>query len=380
MNFRLTIRFLLALICLGLVMVHEPTSAKTRTGAKSNKAVKPAAGKVSKSTHKLSTRSSGGAASISRTSVRQGKAARAGQYRLVKRGGKVIRLARADRIIIPARPSLGKTIGLHAVDDPLDLRSAVAVVVDGRSNEVLFSKNPSAVLPIASITKLMTAMVTLDKGQSMSEVIEISSDDLNLERYSRSRLSTGSKLTRAEMMQLALMASENRAAYSLARNYPGGLASFLSDMNEKARSLGMTDTRFQDPTGLSSSNVSSGQDLVKLVQAAAAYPIVRQYSTATELAVDTGIRALNFRNTNRLIDSSDWQIALSKTGYISEAGNCLVMHTRIEGRPLIMVLLDADGRRARYGDAERLRNWLETGPVKARNRTQPSIPIQARTL
>ncbi len=354
MKFRLPIRLLLTLVGLGLMLIQDPVLAKEKNSAKH-----------------------GGKHGAK--SVKASKSA-ASKYRLVRHGGKVIRLAHAPRVIVPARPSLGKVIGLHSVEDPLDLRSGVAVVVDGRSNEVLFSKNPSAVLPIASITKLMTAMVTLDEGQSLSEVLEISSDDLNLERYSRSRLAPGSKLTRAEMMQLALMASENRSAYALARHFPGGLPAFLVAMNNKAKSLGMLDTRFLDPTGLSSGNVSSGQDLVKLVQAAAAYPVVRQYSTATDLAVDTGSRALNFRNTNRLIDSTDWQIALSKTGYISEAGNCLVMQTRIEGRPLIMVLLDADGRRARYGDAERLRTWLETAPIKARNPGQRNVPIQARAL
>jgi serine-type D-Ala-D-Ala endopeptidase (penicillin-binding protein 7) len=373
-KFRLPLRFLLSLVCLGLVFIHEPVLAKSKNSAKTHKLSKNSLGKSAKVQRKLTARLDSGLNAAPRTSSRTAK------YRLVKRGGKVIRLARVNRVIVPAKPSLGKAIGLHSVDDPLDLRSGVAVVVDGRSNEVLFAKNPAAVLPIASITKLMTAMVTLDAGQSLSEILEISSDDLNPERYSRSRLAPGSRLTRAEMMQLALMASENRAAYALARNFPGGLQSFLEAMNNRAKSLGMRDTRFLDPTGLSSGNVSSGQDLVKLVQAAAAYPIVRQYSTASELAVDTGIRALNFRNTNRLIDSSEWQIALSKTGYISEAGNCLVMQTRIEGRPLIMVLLDADGRRARYGDAERLRNWLETAPIKARNQVQPGVPIQARTL
>lgn len=380
MKFRLPIRLLLALVCLGLVLVHEPILAKTKSEKKSSKSAKAVTGKPLKAVKKLSGGSDKNQMHSSRVARSAGKSAALSPYGLVKRNGRVIRLARVERVVVPARPSLGKTIGLHAVDDPLDLRSAVAVVVDGRSNEVLFSKNSSAILPIASITKLMTAMVTLDQGQSMSEVLEISIDDQNTERYSRSRLAPGSKLTRAELMQLALMASENRAAYALARNFPGGLQSFLAAMNEKAKSLGMHDTRFLDPTGLSSGNVSSGQDLVKLVQAAASYPVVRQYSTATELAVDTGTRALNFRNTNRLIDSAEWQIALSKTGYISEAGNCLVMQTRIEGRPLIMVLLDADGRRARNGDAERLRVWLETVPIRARNLIRPEAAIQARTL
>lgn len=349
MKCSLALRSLCALICLGLLLIHEPVWAKAKPDTKSAKASKSAkkAGKVS------------------------------AKYRLVKRDGKTIRLARAPRVIIPAKPSLGKAIGLHAVDDPLDLHSGVAVVVDSKSNEVLFSKNPGAILPIASITKLMTAMVILDERLSLNEQLEINEADLDNERHSRSKLRPGARLSRGEMMQLALMSSENRAAHVLGRSFPGGLPAFMAAMNAKAKMLGMSDSHFHDPTGLSSNNVSTGQDLVKLVHAAASYPLIRQYSTATELAVDTGVGARIFRNTNRLIESSDWQIVVSKTGYIAEAGNCLVMHANIEGRPLIMVLLDADGRRARYGDAQRLRQWLETVPIKA-NHKPPKMAVQVR--
>ena len=301
-------------------------------------------------------------------------------YRLVKRGGRTIRLALAPRVIIPARPSIGKTIGLHAVDDPLDLRSSVAVVVDRARGEVVFEKNPDAVLPIASITKLMTAMVVLDRQLPMAEMIEVTEADLDTEKHSRSKLRPGTRLSRGEMMQLALMASENRAASALARNYPGAMPAFIAAMNQKAQALTMRSTTFSDPTGLSSNNVSSGQDLVKLVRAASDYPTIRQYSTASDLTVDTGLRVLSFRNTNRLLESSDWQILVSKTGYISEAGNCLVMNVKIEGRPMIFVLLDAEGRASRFGDAQRLRHWLESAaPIRVRNPAprQPA-PIQAR--
>lgn len=311
--------------------------------------------------------------STARPSERLGRAASPKPTRLaaLRAGGgleRVVRLKRrlvVQRAVEPSRPSIGQAIGLHTVDDPLDLRSSVAMVVDQRSSEVLFQKNPNAVLPIASITKLMTAMVVLDSGAPMGETIEVTEADVDTERFSRSRLRTGSRLTRAELMQLALMASENRAASALGRSHPGGLQAFVAQMNQKARALGMSGSRFVEPTGLSSGNVSNATDLVGMVRAATEYSTIRQYSTASELVVDTGLRQVAFRNTNRLIDSGSWDIGVSKTGYISEAGNCLVMQTRIEGRPVIMVLLDAVGRMSRFADAQRIRQWLETPTIKA---------------
>ena len=277
--------------------------------------------------------------------VRRGRGATRVSYRAVERH----------------RPSIGQVIGLHRVDDPLDLHSAVAMVIDQASNGILFEKNPGAVLPIASITKLMTAMVVLDAGLPMGEPLDISEADIDLEKFSSSRLRPGSRLTRGEMMHLALMASENRAASALGRHYPGGLTAFVAAMNDKAHSLGMRESLFVDPTGLSSRNVSNARDLAKMVRAATDYPMIRQYSTASELTVDTGLRLVSFRSTNRLIDSPSWDIGLQKTGYINEAGNCLVMQATIEGRPVIMVLLDAAGRASRFADAGRLKDWLETG-------------------
>lgn len=407
MKFSLPARLLTTLTCLGLLSIHNPVAAGQKPADKVSKTAKSGESTSGKSDGAKSPRNRAAEAGSGRagngagmaasratgktTATRQGSRAtrtvvsRPSQYRLVKKGGKVIRVAYAPRVVVPTRPSIGKVIGLREVDDPLDLSSSVAVVVDDRSNEVLFEKNPGAVLPIASITKLMTAMVTLDLRQDMGEMLEITDADNDTEKFSRSRLRAGSRLTRAEMMQLALMASENRAANALGRHHPGGLSSFVAAMNAKARSLGMLNTRFQDPTGLSSSNVSSGQDLVKLVQAAATYPTIRQFSTASELTVDTGYRQFTFRNTNRLIDGSDWQIAVSKTGYISEAGNCLVMHALIEGRPMVLVLLDGERRSTRYGDAQRLRQWLETATVKARNQPpreppRQAAPVHARVL
>jgi D-alanyl-D-alanine endopeptidase (penicillin-binding protein 7) len=262
----------------------------------------------------------------------------------------------------PARVSVAYATGLHAVDDPLDLNSAVALVADQTSGEVLFAKNPDAVLPIASITKVMTAMVVLDARLPLDETLEIGTEDIDTEKGSRSRLRPGIRLSRAEMLHLALMASENRAAHALGRHYPGGLEAFVAAMNAKARQIGMMSSRFNDPTGLSGRNVSTARDLARMLHAAYDYPLVREYSTSTELQVPGGgERPLVFRNTNRLIDQASWSIGLQKTGYISEAGRCLVMQVGLATRSVLMVLLDATGRQARYGDAQRLRNWLEAG-------------------
>ncbi len=258
----------------------------------------------------------------------------------------------------PPRPTIGQAIGLHALDDPLDLSASVALIVDQQSGEILYEKNPTAVLPIASITKLMTAMVTLDARLPLADPIEISEADIDTERQSRSRLRPGTRLSRGEMLNLALMASENRAAHALGRHYPGGMPAFVAAMNDKARALGMISTRFVDPTGLSSSNVSNARDLARLVRFAYGYPLIRQYSIAQELTVDTGYRMVSFRNTNRLIDDADWNIGLSKTGFLNEAGSCLTMQASIDGRAVVMVVLDAIGRDSRFADMVRLRNWL----------------------
>jgi D-alanyl-D-alanine endopeptidase (penicillin-binding protein 7) len=258
-----------------------------------------------------------------------------------------------------ARPSIGHAFGLHDVEDPLSLESAVALVLDQRSGEVLFEKNSRAVLPIASISKLMTAIVVLDAKLPLDEMLEISEADVDTERFTRSRLRTGTRLTRDELLHLALMSSENRAAHALGRHYPGGMPAFVAQMNHKAQELGMTSSGFVEPTGLSSSNVSSARDLALLVQAASRYPLIREYSTASALSVDTGRRTESYRNTNRLVDRSDWEIGVQKTGFISEAGNCVVMQARIASRPVVMVLLDAEQRAARVSDSLRIRQWVE---------------------
>lgn len=272
---------------------------------------------------------------------------------------RAVPVAAAQRDFTPARVSIGQAIGLHATDDPLDLRSSVALVVDQYTGEPLFSKNAQAVLPIASITKLMTALVVIDSQAPLGETLSISTEDIDTEKGSGSRLPPGTRLSRGEMLQLALMSSENRAANALGRHHPGGLRAFVAAMNEKARALGMEDSRFVEPTGLSSSNVSNARDLSRLVREALEYPLVRQFSTASGLTVDTGYRMVSYRNTNRLIANPAWDIGLQKTGYISEAGSCLVMQASIEGRPVVIVLLDAAGSSSRFGDAQRLRQWIE---------------------
>ena len=258
----------------------------------------------------------------------------------------------------PARASFGQMQGLHTGGDALALRSSVALVIDQDTNEVLFSKNPGAVLPIASITKLMTGLVVSDAHQPLDELLSVAQEDVDTEKGSRSRLRVGTQLTRGEMLHLALMSSENRAANALGRHYPGGLPAFVAAMNRKAATLGMRDTHYVEPTGLSSQNQSSAQDLAVLVRAAHGVPLLRELSTSHETQVAVGHRMMQFHTTNRLVLNPDWDIGLQKTGYISEAGRCLVMQARLAGRKLIMVLLDSTGKYSRLGDAERIRRWL----------------------
>lgn len=276
------------------------------------------------------------------------------------RGKPARRQVRAVENAEPPRLSFGEAGGLHATPDPLDLKSSVALVIDQETSEVLFSKNPQAVLPIASLTKLMTALVVMESRASMDEVLQISAEDIDTEKGSRSRLRVGSELSRGELLHLALMSSENRAANALGRHHPGGLAAFVAAMNRKAAALAMTSTRYVEPTGLSSDNQSSAADLARLVKATYAYPLLRQLSTSPELEVALGHRTVQFHNTNKLVMNPTWEIGLQKTGYIVEAGRCLVMQARLSGRQLIMVFLDSAGKYSRLGDAERVRRWLES--------------------
>ena len=268
---------------------------------------------------------------------------------------------------------LALTIGFAQAADPrkpakkhdeVFLRSAVALVQDAESGETLIAKNEGAVLPIASITKLMTAMVILDARLNLEQRVAISDEDQDFIKGTRSRLRPGSVLTRDELLLIALMSSENRAAAALGRTYPGGTEAFVSAMNAKAKALGMNDTHYVDPTGLSSANVSSAQDLARLVKAAHEYPLIRQYSTRGSATVQAFGRELDYRNTNGLVRNAGWEIGLSKTGYISEAGRCLVMHVRMASREVVVVLLDSWGKLSRVGDANRIKKWLESNAVR----------------
>lgn len=243
------------------------------------------------------------------------------------------------------------------------LRSSIAYMVDQRTGAPIVDKHSDAIVPIASVSKLMTAMVVLDTNAPLSEAIEVTDDDRDLEKHSSSRLPVGAVQTREDLLHIALMASENRAAAALSRYYPGGRAGFVAAMNQKARSLGMADTHFENPTGLSARNVSSARDLVKMVEAAYQYPLIREYSTDPGYRLSTGKRGLSYHNTNILIRDPAWDIGLQKTGFINESGICLVMQTTISGRPVVMVLLDSVGRHADFMDASRLRAMLAGGEI-----------------
>ncbi len=260
---------------------------------------------------------------------------------------------------VPPVLTAGDLAGLNLTRDPLELNSSVALVLDQQTNEVLFEKNANVALPIASITKLMTSLVVVEAQQNLEEILTVTEEDVDREKFSHSRLRVGSQLSRANMLHIALMSSENRAASALGRHYPGGIRAFVTAMNAKARELGMNSSHFADSTGLNSANVSSARDLAKLVVAAYRHPLIRQYSTDSRYVVDPGGRALQYRNSNGLIENPDWEIGLQKTGYISEAGRCLVMQVHVTGRPVVMIFLDSKSKQSRLADASRIRKWLE---------------------
>ena len=275
---------------------------------------------------------------------------------------KVLRSKRLARASYEG-PSMGRLTGLHGTADELDLKSSVAFVVDQDTNEVLFRKNESAVLPIASITKLMTGIVISEANLPMDEIITLTNDDIR--HASFSRLKAGTSMTRRDMLHLALMSSENRAAYALGRTYPAGIDEFVRLMNAKALALGMTNTHYVEPTGLSSDNRSTAQDLAKLVAFASQNATVSEFSTSHGYQLAVGKRTVQYVNTNRLTSNPNWDIEVQKTGYITAAGRCLVMQTKVAGRKLVMVFLDSMGKYSRLGDAERVKAWLETRPANA---------------
>lgn len=280
----------------------------------------------------------------------------------------------------PPKMSFGALAGLHELGDPLDLRSSVALVLDQDTREVLLRKNDSAVLPIASLTKLMTGLLISEAHLPLDESIAISEADVDTEKGSRSRLFVGATLSRGELLHLALMSSENRAAHALGRTYPGGLSAFISNMNARARSLGMKDTRYVEPTGLSSSNQSTAQDLALLVAATSRDPLLRELSTSPTYTALVGNRSLQFNTTNALVKNPEWEIGVQKTGYISEAGQCLVMQAKIAGRKLIMVFLDSSGKLSRVADAQRVKRWIEANSLMGNLQLQSKVSLQSNAL
>jgi len=247
----------------------------------------------------------------------------------------------------------------NSLNLPLNVQSRAAIITNAKTGEMLYGKNYNQTMPIASITKLMTAMVVLDAGLDMNDPVTVTQDDVDKLRNTHSRLSIGTTLTRADMMLIALMASENRAAAALARSYPGGTAAAITAMNRKAAKLGMSHTRFHDGTGLDGNNTSTPGDLAKLVQAAYRYADIRAFSTTPQYQVQSRGHLLQYKNTNLLVKEPDWDIGVSKTGFINEAGKCLVMLARIRDEPVVIVLMDSWGKYTRIGDANRVKQWLE---------------------
>lgn len=336
------------------------SAASTKSAASSKKAAAP------KSTAKASSKNTKQARNT--TSLNSNE--KLVKKEVVVRGKKKViyqRVAKPVMTVVPPVLTAGDIAGLNMTRDSLALASNVALVLDQSTSAVLFEKNANVTLPIASITKLMTGLVVVEAQQDMNEILEVTDEDIDREKNSSSRLRVGSQLSRANMLHIALMSSENRAASALGRHYPGGIRAFVAAMNAKARALGMSGTHYVDSTGLSSNNVASAADLAKLVIAASNHSILRQYSTDTKYVVEPGGRALQYANSNRLVNNPDWEIGIQKTGYISEAGRCLVMQANINGRPIVMIFLDSKGKLSRLGDAARIRKWLETQHPQPQN-------------
>jgi serine-type D-Ala-D-Ala endopeptidase (penicillin-binding protein 7) len=279
-------------------------------------------------------------------------------------GGALVTAILLLALPLSAWASASKASAKTRIANP-DVRSAAVLVLDRSDGSVLFSRKAETAAPIASITKLMTALVVLEGKQPLDELVEITAEDRSRGKGAPSRLAVGTKLSRADLLRLALMSSENRAAHALGRSYPGGERAFVRAMNAKAKALGMTHSKFADPTGLSSANVSTPRDLAKLVVATSRNELISEYSTSATHEVRIGRTAVQYRNTNSLVRNPGWSIAVQKTGYISEAGQCLVMQAEIEGRPVIMVLLNSFGKYTRVADAKRIRQWMESRSTRS---------------
>ena len=259
---------------------------------------------------------------------------------------------------MPAQAAKRSRAGVASAAHPAALHSNSVLILDAGGKQVLYEKNAEAIVPIASLTKLMTALVVLEARQDMDEALAVTELDVDQVKHAASRLRVGTVLSRADLLHIALMSSENRAASALGRNYPGGTAAFVAAMNRRAAQLGMLHTRYVEPTGLSSENVSSAQDLAKLLIEAQRQPLIRRFTTDHEYAIAQGRRSTMYHNSNHLVASPAWDIVLQKTGYISEAGRCMILLARIDGRPVAMIFLDSQGTLTRFADADRVRNWL----------------------
>lgn len=360
------------------VTAHAAEKKPAKTAAKASSAPKAKTVRASK----VSTKASPPRSQTARKSTRVPGSKATGLAAKARTAPKVVAVAsprQAMRRTSVERASYGTHLGLHKTADPLELRSNAALVMDAQTGEILFEKNAHTILPIASITKLMTALVVVDAQLPLNELITIDAADLDTEKGTHSRLAFGTVLTRREALLLALMSSENRAASALGRHYPGGLAAFVAAMNARARLIGMTETEYVDANGLSPRNRSSAHDLARLVRVAHDYPLIRELSTSQDYTIEVNGRQQEFRNTNGLVRNSNWQIGLQKTGYISEAGRCLVMHATIDQRSVVMVLLDSWGKYSRIGDANRIRDWVEAQPIVHRTAgeawsTRPATP------
>ncbi len=332
----------LVLACLFMAGIAVNATANAATTEKQSKAAKANA--------KTTTKPAAVAATTPKTTVKISKSAK--KPRTVR-----TTVTRSTDAVVAGPPSLATALGLRGQHDQLSLKSSVAMVVNQDTKEVYFEKNSSVSLPIASITKLMTAMVVLDSKMPLDETIVINAEDVHI--YRTSRLSGGTVLTREEALLLALMSSENRAAYTLGRNYPGGIPAFVDAMNRKAREIGMSRSHFADPTGLMSENVASAEDLTRMLSAAYQYKMIREFSTWPTLTMVINQRPQKFLNTNRLVRAGDMDIGLQKTGFINAAGKCLVMQARVNNTPLLLVFLDSVGTQSRFADAVRVRDWYE---------------------
>lgn len=335
-------------------------SASAKQAAPATKKASPKASSAKKAPPKSSSAKKGTPRGGKQVAAKGTPSKKAGAAGKKGRGGKADRASRAQRAAAAAAGAAMPPPAASARAEAAALRSSTAYVQDLETSTVIFAKNENVVRPIASISKLMTAVVVVDANLPMDEMLEITDEDVDELKHTTSRLRVGTKLSRGDMLHLALMSSENRAANALGRHYPGGLPAFVAAMNAKAQALGMTSTRFIEPTGLSSNNVSSPHDLARLLRAASQRPLIHRYSTDTEYEVEINNRTQTFRNTNLLVRKPDWDIKVSKTGYINEAGECLVMLARINGRDLAIVLLDSQGKLSRIGDAVRIRRIVQS--------------------